>query len=117
MIPRPLRVSAGEPLPRVTLNREEAAAVIGVGVTTVDEWTRAGFLPSIKRGGVRLYSVRALERWADEASGYEEAGRGKAALGNGQHLPPEWGRSVGRRRQRTPTPLRRDRARGTADAG
>ena len=102
---------------RVTLRVDEAAAVLGVGERTLREWTTAGFIPSIKRGAVRLYSVDALRRWAQEASEYEEAGRGKAAaLGNGIGLPKDWGRTMGRSRQRTPTPLRPDRtgSEGTA---
>ena len=97
---------------RVTLRVDEAAAVLGVGERTLLERTTAGFIPSIKRGAVRLYSVDALRRWAQEASEYEEAGRGKAsAVGNGIGLPKDWGRAVGSRRQRTPTPLRPDRKR------
>jgi len=104
---------------RVTLKPDEAAEALGVSARTLRDWTIGGFVPSIKRGGVRLYSVRALERWADEASVYEEASRGRkaSAVGNGVGLQADWGRPVGRRSQRPPTPLRRDREGGTADAG
>jgi excisionase family DNA binding protein len=106
---------------RVTLTREEAAAALGIGVRTLQDWTRDGFIPSIRRGGIRLYSVDALRTWAQDRSEYDGAGevsRGKAsALGNGLGLSPNWGRPVGRRRQRPPTPLRKDRAGGAPDAG
>jgi len=103
--------------PRVTLDREEAAWALGIGVSTLDEWTASGFIPSIHRGKIRLYSIRALERWAEDVSAYEEGSRGKASVGNGVGLPADWGRTVGRRRGRTPTPIRGNRTGGAADAG
>lgn len=107
----------------VTLNREQAAAALNVGVSTLDDMTRAGFIPSIhdpRWPGIRLYSVRSLERWAEEASAYEEARRGKAAVGSGVGLQAGWGQSLGRsgqRRQRQARPVRLHGAGGTADAG
>jgi excisionase family DNA binding protein len=106
----PDRPAAVGPPERVTLKPEEAADVLGVSARTLRDWTTAGLVPSIKLGGVRLYSIDALRRWASEASEYEEGSRGKAsAVGNGVGLPKDWGRAVGGRRQRTPTPLRQDR--------
>ena len=102
---------------RVALKPAEAADVLGVSVRTLRDWTTAGLVPSIKLGGVRLYSIDALRRWAQEASEYEEAGRGKAsAVGDRIGLPKDWGRAVGRGRQRTPTPLRADRTGSAGEA-
>lgn len=103
---------------RVTLKPEEAAQVLGIGVRTLQDWTADGFVPSIKRGGVRLYSVDALRKWAQDASEYTEEGRrAKAPVGNGVGLSAGWGQTVGGRRQRTTRPVRLHGARGEADAG
>jgi hypothetical protein len=49
---------------------EEAAESLGISVRTLHAWTADGFVPSIKRGAVRLYSIDALRRWALDESGY-----------------------------------------------
>lgn len=104
----------------IALDRRAAAEALGIGISTLDEWTRVGFVPSIKRGGIRLYSVDALRRWADEASAYEEVGRGRTtSVGHGLGLQAPFGRTMGRigqRRDRPPRPLHGDGAGGAADA-
>ena len=103
---------------RITLAPDDAAKVLGIGASTLQDWTRRGIVPSIKIGGVRLYSLRALERWAEEASGYEEAGR-DTRMGPRQRLSPDWRRPVGRVRQGRASqagPLRQLGAGGEADA-
>lgn len=108
----------------ITLDREDAAKALGIGVSTLDAWTRAGYVPSIhddRWPGVRLYSVRALERWAEEASSYEETRRGKAAgMGSRVGLQADWGQPLGggRSRQRKAArPVRLHGEGGAANAG
>jgi excisionase family DNA binding protein len=57
---------------RIVLDPDEAAAALGVSVRTLRDWTAAGWVPSIKRGSIRLYSVDALRDWARQASRYGE---------------------------------------------
>ncbi len=59
------RTKSTRPVPAIALTREEAAQALGVGLTTFK--TRiAPELRVVRRGSVRLYPVRELERWADE---------------------------------------------------
>lgn len=53
------------PVPRIALTRDEAAQALGVGLTTFKSRI-APELRVVRRGRVRLYPVRELERWADE---------------------------------------------------
>ena len=52
-------------VPRVTLRPEEAAAALGVSRDYFDEHV-AHELRVIRRGRLKLYAVKELERWADE---------------------------------------------------
>jgi hypothetical protein len=58
-------VSERLPIPRVALRPEEAAAALGVSRDFFDE-SIAPELRVIRRGRLKLYAVRELERWADE---------------------------------------------------
>lgn len=49
----------------LALPREEAAAAVGMAAKTFDRIARPD-LRSIRRGGVLLWLVADLERWADE---------------------------------------------------
>jgi hypothetical protein len=53
------------PVPRVTLRPEEAADALGVSRDYFDEHI-AGELRVIRRGRLKLYAVKELERWADD---------------------------------------------------
>lgn len=53
------------PVPRVSLRPEEAAAALGVSRDFFDE-TIAPELAVIRRGRLKLYAVRELERWAEQ---------------------------------------------------
>ena len=50
-------------LPRLTLTRAEAADLLGVSTTTVDQRVRAGDLDTIAAGRITLASVLALAGW------------------------------------------------------
>jgi hypothetical protein len=49
----------------VALPREEAAAAVGMSAKKFDEVVRP-YVRTIRRGGVLLWPVKELERWADE---------------------------------------------------
>jgi hypothetical protein len=58
-------MTAPSAVPRVALRPEEAAAALGVSRDFFDE-SIAPELRVIRRGRLKLYAVRELERWADE---------------------------------------------------
>ena len=51
-------------MPRITLRPEEAAEALGVSRDFFDEQV-APELKVIRRGRLKLYAVRELERWAE----------------------------------------------------
>jgi excisionase family DNA binding protein len=53
------------PIPRVALTREEAAASIGVSLSTFQRYVQPD-LRLIRRGTARLIPVEELQRWARE---------------------------------------------------
>jgi hypothetical protein len=53
------------PIPRIALTREEAAAALGMGVTSFETYVQPN-LRLIRRGKLRLFPVAELERWAHE---------------------------------------------------
>src|SRR4051794_39779790 len=55
------------PIPRIALTRDEAAASLGMNLGAFERHVQPD-LRLIRRGKVRLVSVRELERWADEAA-------------------------------------------------
>jgi hypothetical protein len=58
-------IRANPNLRLLALPREEAGAVIGMSAKTFDRIVRPD-LPAIRRGGVLLWLVADLERWAEE---------------------------------------------------
>lgn len=49
------------------IDRRDAATYIGVGLSTLNELTMSGKIPSITLGKrKRLYRVAALDRWLEE---------------------------------------------------
>lgn len=54
-------------VPRVALRPEEAAAALGVSRDFFDE-AIAPELRVIRRGRLKLFAVRELERWADASA-------------------------------------------------
>ncbi len=46
----------------------DAAARLGVAPQTLYNWVSQGRIPSVRLGGRRLFDVRALERFVQEAS-------------------------------------------------
>lgn len=48
---------------RLTLTREDAAELLGLGVSTVDLMIAAGEIPSIKLRGRRFFLRSTLEQW------------------------------------------------------
>lgn len=55
------------PVPRILLNREEAAASYGIGLDSFERHVQP-HLRLIRRGRLVLVPVTELTRWADEAA-------------------------------------------------
>jgi len=53
------------PVPRVALNREDAAAALGISLDSFERHVQPD-LRMVRRGKLRLVAVAELERWADE---------------------------------------------------
>lgn len=57
-------MSTDRSVPVVALRAEEAAAALGVSRDWFDQHVRPE-VPHIRRGRMTLFSVKALERWAE----------------------------------------------------
>jgi hypothetical protein len=66
---RPDLVMAVElgPIPRVALTREEAAASIGMSLSSFERYVQPE-IRLIRRGGLRVVPVAELARWAEGAA-------------------------------------------------
>lgn len=62
-----MKASAISPVPRVALTRAEAAAAIGVSLTTFESHVQPD-LRLVRIGRVRLVPVEELERWTRETA-------------------------------------------------
>jgi hypothetical protein len=62
-----MRDTHGEPSPRLALNKTEAARALGVSVDFFDEHIEHE-LRYVRRGRRRLYPLREIARWLDEAA-------------------------------------------------
>ena len=51
--------------PRLALTRQEAAKALGMGVTSFEQYVQPN-VRAVRRGKLRLFPVRELERWLDE---------------------------------------------------
>ena len=49
---------------RLALTRAEAAAALGLSIDSFERYCQ-GEIPCIRRGRLRLYPVRELERWLE----------------------------------------------------
>jgi hypothetical protein len=49
-------------VPRLSLSKQEAAAALGMSEDSFDRYVRA-HVPCVRRGRLRLYSLRDLEQW------------------------------------------------------
>ena len=62
-------------VPRIALNRTEAAAALGMRTTSFDQYV-APHVRMIRLGKIRVVMVKKLERWCDEvAERYELGGQ------------------------------------------
>ena len=52
----------------VLVREDRAAELLSVSPRKVREWASTGIVPSVKIGGLRLYSPDALREWALMAS-------------------------------------------------
>lgn len=59
------RVRSIATVPRLALDRREAASALGIGMTSFELYV-APQLRSIRQGRLVLYPVRELERWVEE---------------------------------------------------
>lgn len=66
-----------EPVPRIALTRAEAAASLGMGVSSFEQYVQPE-VRCIRRGSLRLFLVADLERWATENAGLTLGPPGKA---------------------------------------
>ncbi|HET9061421.1 MAG TPA: helix-turn-helix domain-containing protein [Acidimicrobiales bacterium] len=57
------------PAPRGTLTRSDAAAYLGIGLSTLNELTQAGRLPSVSIRRRRLYRRADLDAWLESQVG------------------------------------------------
>ena len=53
---------------KILMSRREAAAALGVGLTTFDEHV-ASSLPAVKVGRRVMFRTRDVEAWVDRAAG------------------------------------------------
>jgi hypothetical protein len=56
-----------DPIPRVALRREEAAAALSMSLDSFERYVQSE-LRLIRRGKLRLVPVSELRRWADDAA-------------------------------------------------
>ena len=52
-------------VPRVALTRQEAAASLGMGLTSFEQYVQP-HVKIVRRGKLRVIRVAELERWAEE---------------------------------------------------
>lgn len=59
------RSSVYEPLsvPAISLRPRQAAAALGISLSTLERLTRSGAIPVVRQGRIRLYSIAALNEW------------------------------------------------------
>lgn len=51
--------------PRLSVQLKEAPAVLGIKATSFDEHVKHE-VPCVRRGSMRLYAIKDLERWLDQ---------------------------------------------------
>jgi len=51
---------------RLTVNRAEAASMLGISERLLWTWTNAGQIPHVRIGARVLYPVEALRQWLDD---------------------------------------------------
>jgi len=61
-------------VPRIALTRTEAAAALGMGATSFDQYV-APHVRMIRLGKIRVVTVDELERWAESVAQRHELGR------------------------------------------
>jgi hypothetical protein len=66
----------GRQIPRLALSKQESAVALGMSDDSFDRYVKP-HVPCVRRGRMRIYWVRDLERWLAENS--EIAGREMAA--------------------------------------
>jgi len=61
---QPAEVAPAEP--KLTLNRREAAALLGIGEKLLWSKTKANRIPHVRIGGRVLYPREVLQRWLED---------------------------------------------------
>jgi excisionase family DNA binding protein len=51
------------PVPAIALRPRQAAAALGISLSSLERLTRSGAMPVVRQGRIRLYSVAALNDW------------------------------------------------------
>jgi excisionase family DNA binding protein len=65
---------ASAALTPLSLRPREAAAKLGISVSTLERLTKAGEIPRVKVGNTVLYTVESLERWLKSRETYMGGG-------------------------------------------
>jgi excisionase family DNA binding protein len=61
------------PTPVISLRPRQAALALGISLSTLERLTKAGEVPVVRQGRVRLYSVEALKDWLRTKGGSHDA--------------------------------------------
>ena len=65
---------ASDALTPLSLRPREAAAMLGISVSTLERLTKAGEIPRVKFGNTVLYTVESLKRWLKSHETYTGGG-------------------------------------------
>jgi hypothetical protein len=65
LMPRANRPAAAETVPRLSLTKAEAAAALGMSISHFERHVQP-HVACVYSGSLRLFPVRALDRWLDE---------------------------------------------------
>ena len=65
---------ASDALTPLSLRPREAAAMLGISVSTLERLTKAGDIPRVKFGNTVLYTVESLKRWLKSHETYPGGG-------------------------------------------
>jgi excisionase family DNA binding protein len=65
------RSESSGPVARITFRPQEAADALGISLSTLERFTKAGKIPRIKEGNVVLYRVATIEAWVVRSEAFE----------------------------------------------
>jgi excisionase family DNA binding protein len=68
-----MQIYSDSPTPAISLRPRQAALALGISLSTLERLTKAGEVPVVRQGRVRLYSVEALKDWLQTKGGRHDA--------------------------------------------